>query len=226
MLNVDSLCVRAGECTLVRDVSFALGPSERLAIVGRSGAGKSVLAKAIAGLLPPPVRIASGRAALQGNSFYLPQIAGSVLSPCVRIVDQVARVAGSTVHQAQEALRSVGLREASRQFPFQLSGGMRQRVLIAMALVIRPALLIADEPTTGQDPVTQRDILACLDSLLVDTGAAMLFITHDVRAAAQMCPRALVLSQGHVAGCAPWEHLAGSCAAGGELVTAVRTLGK
>jgi ABC-type glutathione transport system ATPase component len=228
LLEVDSLSVCAGETGSVpiSGVSFQLGERERLAVVGRSGAGKSVLATAVAGLLRPPLRIDAGSIRWGGEKsiFYLFQDPGSALSPCIRIRDQVRR-AGS--HQApDDALAEVGLAQASQLFPHELSGGMRQRVLIAMALVRRPMLLIADEPTTGLDPVTQSEVLDSLDRLLDRTRAALLFITHDVRAAARMCPRALVLDRGRVAACSKWNRLATDCSPGSELVRVVRSLGE
>jgi len=229
LLEVNSLTIHAGEVTPLREVSFQLAAGERLAIIGRSGAGKSVLSAAIAGLLKPPLCIESGRMLLNGRCLYLLQHPGSALSPCLSIRDQVRRVA--KLHSrvefravADEALATVGLSDAAAKYPHQLSGGMRQRVLIAMALVIRPQLLIADEPTTGQDPVTQAEILNCLDRSLLQTGAALLFITHDLRAAARMCPRALMLDRGEVTACSTWD-LIGKCGPRSEeLVRAVRSL--
>jgi peptide/nickel transport system ATP-binding protein len=238
LLEVESLSIRAGQSghRPVRNVSFNLEAGERLAIIGRSGAGKSVLATAIAGLLRPPLQVESGEVRMKGkllvgknaSVFYLFQNPGAALSPCIRIVDQVKRTVASGVNAldvAEEALATVGLRNAARQYPFQLSGGMRQRVLIAMALVIRPMVLIADEPTTGQDPVTQAEILDCLDRSLLATGAALLFITHDVRAAARMCPRALVMDRGQMGACSTWGSL-GDSHAGEELFQAIRRLGQ
>ncbi len=236
LLRVDSLTVRVGTggALAVRDVSFAMEAGERLAVVGRSGAGKSVLGTGVAGLLRAPLRVESGTVTLNGQPvvrrsvFYLFQNPGAALSPCVPIVDQVRRAAGGRGEARQvamEALATVGLEGAAQRYPFQLSGGMRQRVLMAMALAMRPLLLIADEPTTGQDPVTQSEILECLDRSLLGTGAALLFITHDVRAAARMCPRAMVMDRGEVAACSTWAGLKGS-AAGAELVQAIRSLGR
>lgn len=238
LLEVNALTIRAGEVTPVREVSFQLAAGERLAIIGRSGAGKSVLGAAIAGLLKPPLFTQSGQILLNGRSlanevtpdvFYLFQNPGSALSPCLSIRDQVRRVAKLRSRAefrtaAEEALASVGLSDAAAKFPHQLSGGMRQRVLIAMALVVRPQLLIADEPTTGQDPVTQAGMLDCIDRSLLQTGAALLFITHDLRAAARMCPRALMLDRGEVTACSRWDSLGACSPQSEELVRAVRSL--
>jgi ABC-type glutathione transport system ATPase component len=99
------------------------------------------------------------------------------------------------------------LSTAADRYPFELSGGMRQRALAAMALVLQPRLLIADEPTTGLDPQTQREALSCIDLLLHRTGASLLFITHDLRAASVLCPSAIVLDRGSVAAEGSWEQL-------------------
>lgn len=245
LVVVDSLTVQAGEgrAAAVREVSFALEAGERMAIVGRSGAGKTVVAMAVAGLLRPPLGVTGGRIIWNGRDpggstpatrrevFYLFQNPGTALSPCVAVQAQVERAVGTRdrgerKRRAREALATVGLEGVASQYPFQLSGGMRQRVLMAMALAMRPLLVIADEPTTGQDPVTQSEILECLDGSLQATGAALLFITHDVRAAARTCPRALVLDGGKVVACSTWEGLGAGSAAGAELVQAVRRLGQ
>lgn len=240
LLEVDRLSIRVGDRDVfpVQDVCFSLNAGERLSIIGRSGAGKSVLGAAIAGLLRPPLRIDSGGVIMDGHRlgdearrsvYYVFQNPGTALSPCLSIGHQVQRAAvrqdrTNSRELAAQALAAVGLEAAAGQFPYQLSGGMRQRVLIAMALVIRPSLLIADEPTTGQDPVTQAEILGCLDRSLAATGAALLFITHDVRAAARMCSRTLVMDRGRLVSASSWQAVGQSSPEGAELVQVIRSL--
>lgn len=245
-LVVDNLTVRVGPGgpALLDGLSFRLAAGERRALVGRSGAGKSLIAAAILRLLPAPLVVDGGRIELNGTDllrldakamreqrgrgvFWLFQSTGSALNPCVDVQTHVRRAAAhggaaGAEPAAREALEAVGLPAAARKYPFELSGGMRQRVLIAMAMVLEPQVFIADEPTTGLDPVTQREVLAALNALLERTGAALLFITHDMRAAAVLCGDAIVLDRGRVAAEGRWEGLRDCGDAAGALVDAAR----
>jgi len=245
-LVVDSLTVRVGPDgpALLRDVSFTLGHGERRALVGRSGAGKSLIAATTLRLLQAPLVAASGSVSLNGidllrldsrsmreqrgrGVFWLFQSTGSALNPCMDVQTHVLRAAKrrggpGADRAAATAIDAVGLSAAARKYPFELSGGMRQRVLIAMAMVLEPQVLIADEPTTGLDPLTQGEVLSALHTLLQRTGASLLFITHDMRAAGVLCSDAIVLDRGAVAAAGPWRTLAESGPAARALVDAAR----
>ena len=218
----------AGFHPLVRELSFEVQAGETLAIVGESGCGKSLTALALMGLLPPrAVRAASGRILFGGHDLLrMPERAlcdlrgnrmamifqepMSSLNPVLTVGWQVAetvRVHRGVSHAeawraAVEALERVRLPDAARraqQYPHQLSGGMRQRVMIAMALVCRPQLLIADEPTTALDVTIQAQILALLDELRQELGTAIVLITHDLGVVCETADRVLVLYAGRQA---------------------------
>ena len=207
----------------VRDLSLSLAPGETLGLVGESGCGKSVTALAILRLLPPQARargaiLFEGRNLLELSEEEMRQVRGAgiamvfqepmtALNPVMRVGDQVAEavLAHGKPAQAQawqravEALRDVGLPDAERRardYPFQLSGGMRQRVMIAMAIVNRPQLLIADEPTTALDVTIQAQILELLAELQRKLGLAMLFISHDLAVVSQVAGRVAVMYAG------------------------------
>ncbi len=214
-----------GWAPAVRDLSLAVAPGEALGLVGESGCGKSVTALATLQLLPPQAR-ARGQILLEGRNLLeldeeeMRQVRGAriamvfqepmtALNPVMRVGDQVAEAVlahGSSAKQeawrrAVEALRDVGLPDAERRardYPFQLSGGMRQRVMIAMAIVNRPQLLIADEPTTALDVTIQAQILDLLKELRQKFGLAMLFISHDLAVVSQVAGRVAVMYAGSV----------------------------
>ena len=204
-----SVRTESGLGPLVRDLSFALRRGETLCIAGESGSGKSITALAVMGLLPPPaVRVTGGRIALgpvvltdlpesQMRSIRGDRIAmifqepmtslnpvmtvGSQLAEAIRAHETVSRRDARA--RALEALRAVRLSQPERrmgQYPHELSGGMRQRVMIAMALALRPEVLIADEPTTALDVTVQREVLDLLRDLQRETGTAIILITHDM----------------------------------------------
>ena len=216
--------VRRGVVAAVRDVDLELRAGETLALVGESGSGKSTTAHAVAGLLPDSALITAGqirfdgtdlvrlgersRRALRGVDIGLiPQDPTVSLNPVQRIGDQIAEV--FTIHGiadrraakalARDALVAAGL-DADRadQYPHELSGGMRQRVLIAIAVAARPRLVIADEPTSALDVTVQRRILDHIDALTAESGAAVLLITHDLGIAAERADRIAVMSNGVV----------------------------
>ena len=214
----------------VRDVSFAIRNGEVLGLVGESGSGKSVTSLAILRLLPSVADVRGqiffgGRELLQSSAEQMRQLRGlriamifqepmTALNPVMRVGDQVAeavmahtRVGKREAYQrALTALTDVALPSAERRardYPHQLSGGMRQRVTIAMAIVNRPQLLIADEPTTALDVTIQAQILELLAQLRVKFGLAMLFISHDLAVVSQVADRVAVMYAGSIVELAP-----------------------
>lgn len=228
LLQVDGLVVayrhRRGRVEAVRGASLTLQRGETLALVGESGSGKSTTAHAIVGLLPAAAEVSGGRIdfeeldlrragqralrAVRGVDIgVIPQDPTVSLNPVQRIGDQVAevfRIHGLTDRKgaaaaAIDALERAGLPAArARQYPHELSGGMRQRVLIAIALAARPKLVIADEPTSALDVAVQRRILDHIAELTSSTGSAVLLITHDLGIAAERAARIAVMSDGRI----------------------------
>jgi oligopeptide transport system ATP-binding protein len=214
-----------GTVRAVDGVSFALHPGETLGIVGESGSGKSVTGLALLGLVPsPPGKVVSGSIRYAGQELVgmtpnlFNRIRGdriamifqdplTALNPLLTIEEQMAEVtmlhrglsrAVATRH-AIELLERVGIPSADRRihdYPHQFSGGMRQRVMIAMALSCRPDVLIADEPTTALDVTTQAQILELMKQLQAEQGTAILFITHDLGIVAGQCQRVNVMYAG------------------------------
>lgn len=247
-LQVSDLTVAIpGAPPLLDRLGFRIRPGERVGLVGASGCGKSLTAAALTGLLRPPLGIIGGVIRIDGQEvhdaapkawrqlrgrgiFQIFQSPGTALTPARRIRAQLAEaagIAGSTQRRAvAHALEAVALdAHVADCFPYQLSGGMKQRVLIAMALILRPRILIADEPTTGLDVLTERDILAALGTMADETGAALLFISHDLRAVAEVANRTLVMAHGTVVEDAPIADLARSSApAARQLAEAARAL--
>ncbi|MFI9504534.1 ATP-binding cassette domain-containing protein [Nocardia sp. NPDC052566] len=225
LLEVTGLTVGIGERTLLDGIDFTLDAGERLGLIGESGSGKSLTATAILGLLPDGAW-AKGSIKLDGLELLgrrdreMSKIRGvrvamvfqeplSALNPLMRVGKQIAEPLRLHLGHSRKAARAetielaerVGLPDPAhiiRAFPHQLSGGQRQRVGIAMALASRPALLIADEPTTALDVTVQADILALLEDLVAEQGTGLLFITHDLAVLAQLVRRVLVLGDGRV----------------------------
>jgi oligopeptide transport system ATP-binding protein len=223
---------RNGIVRAVNDVSFHVERGESLGIVGESGSGKSVTCYSLMGLIPqPPGRIESGRAMFDGVDLLhcskkeLASIRGkrvsmifqdpmTSLNPYLRVGDQITEPlmihGGFTQKEAYkralDALREVGIHDGEsrlRSYPHQFSGGMRQRVMIAMALITHPELLIADEPTTALDVTVQAQILELIKKLQRTHGTAVIFITHDLGVVSGFCDRVQVMYAGRIAETAP-----------------------
>ena len=219
--------VPGGVVQAVRDVSFRVGPSECLCIVGESGSGKSVTLQSVMGLLPvPPARVVAGNAWFQGRDLLaLPErerreVCGrdiamifqdplTSLNPTMSIGAQLEEplILHTEMDSAQRRKRIAELLDLVRipdaahrvgQFPHDLSGGMRQRVMIAMALACTPKLLIADEPTTALDVTIQAQILALMKELAREFQMATVLITHDLGVVAQMADRVAVMYAGQI----------------------------
>ncbi len=214
-----------GQVNAVNDVSFSINKGESLAIVGESGSGKSQTVFALMGLLARN-GVATGRAVLDGQDILnLPahklgkiraqkmamifQDPMTSLNPYMRVSDQLAEVLvhhkgmskSAAVKEAIHMLDAVRIPEAAKRiqmFPHEFSGGMRQRVMIAMSLLCKPDLLIADEPTTALDVTVQDQIMELLKSLQIEFNMAMLLITHDLGVVANSCDDMLVLYGGQV----------------------------
>ena len=209
---------------LLRDVGFNVEAGEILGIVGESGSGKTMASLAVIGLLPRDIEFRGGSITLGGQELadaaesierssadisMIFQQPRQALNPTMRAGRQVARVLetnqglskSDAKDEAIEMLRHVGIPGAeriARAYPHQLSGGMCQRVMIAMALACRPRLLIADEPTTALDVTIQAQIFDLIRSLVDEIGCGVLFITHDLAAVAEMCNRVVVMYGGQV----------------------------
>jgi oligopeptide/dipeptide ABC transporter ATP-binding protein len=229
-----------GWVAAVDDVSLSVRPGEIVGIVGESGSGKTLTSLAIAGLVPPPARVRARRLRfagvdvtagespatrrLLGTSMAMVfQDAATAFNPALKLGRQLTE--GVQVHHAMsrpaavriaaERLRSLRVSAAERrlkQYPHELSGGMRQRAMIAMGLMTRPQLLIADEPTTALDVTVQRQTLDILREAQRDTGAAVLFISHDLAVVAQLCERVLVMYAGQIVEDLPVAKLRGQAA--------------
>ncbi|WP_299968787.1 dipeptide ABC transporter ATP-binding protein [uncultured Roseobacter sp.] len=236
LLQIDDLCVDINDTTLLRHVSLTVAPGEILAITGESGSGKSLTALAILQLLPPGART-TGRITLAGTPLTdLPEPAlcairgrdiGMVfqepmtaLNPVHTIGRQVAETirlhegatAAEAASRAREVLTRVGLppdRFPLSRYPHELSGGQRQRVVIAMAIALRPRLLIADEPTTALDVTTQAQILSLLRGLVTEMDMGLILITHDLAVVAGLAHRLAVMCQGEIVETGPTEQVLG-----------------
>ena len=218
---------QGGPVTVVQDVSLAIGETESVSLVGESGSGKTVTALAVMGLLPKrTARIGAGEIRLDGTLLPPPgarawrQIRGTrigmvfqdpmtALNPALTVRTQICETlqyhlgmdATSARNEAVRLLERVGIPNAGRRiddYPHQFSGGMRQRVLIAIALSCKPRLLIADEPTTALDVTVQAQIVRLLDELRRELGMSLLLITHDLGLVATIAQRVIVMYAGRV----------------------------
>lgn len=230
--------VRGGQINAVNDLSLSIRHGETVAIVGESGSGKSITARSIMGILPPPGKITSGSIIFEGRELVgiaeeeMRKIRGSriamifqepmtSLNPVMRIGNQLTEPLilhrgfdkSSAMLEAERLLKLVGINSAESRisdYPHQLSGGMRQRVMIAMALACSPALLIADEPTTALDVTIQAQILELIDKLRREQGLALLLITHDLGVVAERADSVNVMYAGRIVESAPTEKLISS----------------
>ena len=230
-LTVENLSLDLGPARLVDGVGFSVAPGEVMALVGESGCGKSVTAQAIMRLLPDAIRQAGGRIllgeddltalperamqAIRGRRmsmiFQEPQAA---LDPLATVGTQIAEALraplGRVRGEVRRMLEDVGISDPARridQHPFELSGGMCQRVMIASALIARPAVLIADEPTTALDVTIQAQILDLLRRLATERQTAVVLITHDMGVVADIADRLAVMYAGRIAETGPTERI-------------------
>jgi peptide/nickel transport system ATP-binding protein len=220
---------------LLRGVTLAVMPGEVRGLVGESGAGKSMIARSVFGLLPSGARITRGRTAFEGRDLgampegerrallgaeiaLIPQDPMTSLNPVKRIGEQIGTVlrvkmgmSGAAARaRSLELLAEVAIREPGRVidlYPHELSGGMRQRILIAIAFSCKPRLVVADEPTTALDVTVQRQILRLILDLQHRHGAAILFVTHNLGLVAKLCQTVTVLYAGRVVEGGPTEEV-------------------
>ena len=225
MLNVDHLDISFGASAAVRDLTFSIGTGESVGLVGESGSGKSVTSLAIMRLLAPQARVGGsirfvGEELLTAAVERMRRLRGraitmifqepmTALNPLMRVGDQVAEaiLAHETISGKEAWTRAVAALDEvaipnpasrARDYPHQLSGGQRQRVMIAMAIVNRPQLLIADETTTALDVTVQAQILELLERLREKFSLSMLFISHDLGVVSQVVDRIAVMYRGQM----------------------------
>jgi peptide/nickel transport system ATP-binding protein len=228
LLSADHLRIEAERSheAVVDDISFDIARGEFLAVVGESGSGKTIAARSVLGLLPPGLRQTGGRIVLDGEDlatlppkrlralrgptigmvFQEPMVS---LNPAISVGAQMAeglslhtRLGGQEIKQrCLDMLARVQIRDPARTFdayPHQFSGGMRQRIMLASVMLLRPKLLIADEPTTALDTLTQREVLDLMVGLATDHGTSVMLITHNLGLVARYTQRAVVLRKGKV----------------------------
>jgi len=222
---------RRGTLRALDDISFDIAPGEILGVVGESGAGKSLTGASIIGLLEPPGRVASGQIVLQGQRIdqlsadEMRHVRGrkigaifqdplTSLNPLYTIGRQLTETIlahlpmspAQARQRAIELLQDTGIPAAEQRidhYPHQFSGGMRQRVVIALALAAEPQLIVADEPTTALDVSIQAQIISLLKKVCKDRGAAVMLITHDMGVIAETCDRVAVMYAGRIAEIGP-----------------------
>jgi len=233
LLEVRGLTVEYGRARAVDGIDLDIREGEILGLAGESGCGKTTVANALMQILRPPGRIAGGSIAFGGedlvgksdeelrqfrwrNVSMVFQSAMNALNPVMRVGDQFVDAMRAherierrrALVQAEELLELVGIdRDRVRAYPHQLSGGMRQRVIIAIALALNPELIILDEPTTALDVVVQREIMQQVEALKRDFGFAVLFITHDVSLLLEFADRIAIMYAGEVVESAPAPNL-------------------
>jgi peptide/nickel transport system ATP-binding protein len=226
LLSIRDLHVAIAGQPVLRGVTLAIRPGEVHGLVGESGAGKSMIGRAIFGLLPSRGRVTRGAILFEGADLaamaaatrqallgiriaFIPQDPTTSLNPVKRIGEQIGAVLRRRLGfdrkaaeaRALELLGEVAIREPGRvvrQYPHEISGGMRQRILIAIAFAARPHLVVADEPTTALDVTVQRQILRLIHDLQHKQGSAVLFVTHDLALVAKLCQSVTVLHAGRV----------------------------
>ena len=226
VIDIRNLSARSAVGPILRDVSLSVNAGEVMALVGESGAGKSTIAKAVLGILPAGIEVTGGNIMFEGTDLLalsparlrdmlgvrialIPQDPLTSLNPARRIGDQLTdglRLrAGMNRKQAFDRalslLNDVHIREPERvlkRYPHELSGGMRQRVLIAQAFSLNPHVIIADEPTTALDVTVQKQVLRLIRDMQREHKTTLLFVTHDLGVVAQICDRMTVLYGGKV----------------------------
>lgn len=223
LVDVQDLWIHSGDKPLVKGVSFGIRPGEIVGVVGESGSGKTLTAMSLARLLPDGLTLSSSRMAIGDLDLRLPvppglmadtvslvyQDPGSTFNPALRMGTQLTEVlrthmrigARAAGHRMVEALQAVHLTHPERrmkQYPHELSGGMRQRAMIATALVTEPRLIIADEPTTALDVTVQAEILRELERVNGRLGTSIMFISHDIGVVRALCHRVIVMYHGEV----------------------------
>lgn len=219
VLSVRSLTVQTEAKTVLHNVSFDLYSNEILCLVGESGSGKSVTLKSILKIIPPQTfSITSGEITVSNINLltlssealrkvrserigFVPQSAHTSLNPLRSIGKQLLEIHKHLRSQAIELLHTVGFRDPENILsmrPHQLSGGMKQRALIAMALLNKPSLLLLDEPTTALDVTLQQEVLDLLLDLKKQFSLSMIFVTHDLGVVAKIADRVLVMKQGRI----------------------------
>ena len=222
-IEIRGLNIAIGTKPIVRDVCMGIADGERVGLVGSSGSGKSMIAKALMGLLPDTARISGsimgGRQLIGLDDTAMADLRGrymgmvfqnpaAALNPVMTVAQQIGLPLylhydlslDERLDRVKAMLDKVGLsQDALLKYPHQLSGGQQQRVGIATALITSPRFIIADEPTTALDSITQRQIVDLLTSLVDDAGASMLFITHDFAVLARATTRCYVLDGGSIA---------------------------
>ena len=210
LLEVENLTVQyPGSTNPACKVSFQVESGELLGIAGASGAGKSTAMLSLMGILPEQVQITSEKLKQHGTKAMIFQDASASLNPLVRVGKQLTetilahqRCTGKEARErAETLLDEVGIQDPGqrmKQYPFELSGGMKQRVAIAIALACNPDLIIADEPTTALDVTVQRQILDLLKKIAEETHTAIVLVSHDLGVIASMCSRVLVMKEGRI----------------------------
>lgn len=223
-VDIRDLRIVIGGKEIVHGVDLSIGDGERVGLIGASGSGKSMIARAMLGLLPPDVMVTGSvmlggaevigaadrtladlRGRYTGMVFQNPGASLNPVLPVGRQIELPLRLhydltRAERIERVNAMLAKVGLpADVAAKFPHELSGGQRQRVGIATALITSPRLIVADEPTTALDSITQRQIVDLLVSLVDEAGASMLFITHDFSVLARATTRCVVLDEGSVA---------------------------
>ena len=219
VLSVDGLSlVRDDGLTLVSDVSFDLVAGSTLGIVGESGSGKSLTLRSVMGILPTSIE-RRGHIGCGARTAMVFQEPATALNPTMRVGDLVARTwrrhhPGCSAREAKvaaaELFERVGIADAVRRlraWPHELSGGMRQRVMIAAALATDPDVLLCDEPTTALDVRVQAQILQLLRGLVAERGMAMVFVSHDLAVVAGICTQIMVMRDGRVVESGPTDRV-------------------
>ncbi|MBB3148553.1 peptide/nickel transport system ATP-binding protein [Phyllobacterium trifolii] len=235
LLTVDNLTIEIAGANVVDGVSFTVARGEVLALVGESGCGKSLTSYAMLGLLPPAARRIAGRILLEGTDLaamserqlrkargkdisIIFQEPSASLDPLTTVGSQIASafrqhhaVSGTEAFaRARDMLVAVGIPDADHrlhQYPFELSGGMCQRIMIAIALICGPRVLVADEPTTALDVTIQAQILDLMKQLVATSGTSIVFITHDMGVVADIADHVAVMYAGRIAEIAPVRDL-------------------